>query len=273
MDSQLSRVPTVEDSNESRAAKVLLIDDSPLSLEVTRGILTGEGFDVRTASNRAEFDDILVDWWPDIAVIDVQMPDVNGADLCRFLKARIDVRVVLFSGLPSPALAALAAECGADAYLSKVSGFGMLSERVLDVCRAVQVERTVLGGNATSYRVLLFDDSELSLHFESALLGLEGFDVRCAQTLAEVEKHLSDWRPHLMLTDLRMPEIDGGELCRRLKRNPVTAQTLVVLFSSVSEEQLAPLARACGADDYLSKQDGYRQLGGRLRQICDSVIW
>jgi CheY-like chemotaxis protein len=122
-------------------------------------------------------------------------------------------------------------------------------------------------------RVLVLDDSELSLQLQSAVLGMANFHVRTTGSIAEFEAMLGVWRPHVILTDLQMPEVDGATLCRKLRANPDTAKIPVVLFSSASMEELAEIAKRVGADAYLSKRSGYEDLPQRLRELCDEILW
>src|SRR5579859_1581469 len=105
----------------ARKPKILLMDDSELTLEVTRAALEAEGFEVRAAQSLGTFNVILKTWSPTIVLTDVNMPGVSGPELCRWIKVRIEtesVPVVLFSDMPEPRLAELAEEAGADAFLS-----------------------------------------------------------------------------------------------------------------------------------------------------------
>jgi CheY-like chemotaxis protein len=122
-------------------------------------------------------------------------------------------------------------------------------------------------------RVLILDDSEISLQLESALLGMSGFYVRTAATIAEFHALLALWSPHVILTDLEMPELDGATLCQQLRADPETAKIPIVLFSSASNEDLARIAEAVGADAYLSKRSGYQELPGLLKQLCEQILW
>lgn len=122
-------------------------------------------------------------------------------------------------------------------------------------------------------RVLILDDSEVSLQLQSALLGMSGFHVRTSGTIAEFDALLAVWRPHVILTDLQMPDVDGATLCRKLRANPDTAKIPVVLFSSASLEELAEIAKRVGADAYLSKRSGYEDLPERLQELCNEILW
>jgi DNA-binding response OmpR family regulator len=120
---------------------------------------------------------------------------------------------------------------------------------------------------------LIFDDSSVALDLVAAVLIDDGFEVRTAMDLISFDRALREFRPELILTDVDMPEIQGGILCKRLKANIATARTPIVLFSAMPRDRLAVVARQAGADVALSKLDGFEQLGDRLRALCDEILW
>jgi CheY-like chemotaxis protein len=102
--------------------KVLLVDDSQLSLDVTASVLRDAGFDVRTTTEVHDLRAILGSWAPDVILTDVNMPNTTGPELCSALKSHYNtahVPVVLFSALPPERLEVLARECEADGFLTK----------------------------------------------------------------------------------------------------------------------------------------------------------
>ncbi len=117
--------------------RVLLMDDSVLVLQMTRELLEHDGFEVRTAESLGQFNAILRAWSPTIVVTDVNMPGLSGAELCKWIKARIEthsVPVILFSDLPDSELERLAHESGADGFLSKSAGRAQLSRNLAALC-------------------------------------------------------------------------------------------------------------------------------------------
>jgi CheY-like chemotaxis protein len=109
-------------------------------------------------------------------------------------------------------------------------------------------------------KVLLIDDSELSLHFAANVLVRAGYDVRTSTDVDGLGPTLGQWRPDVILTDVSMPGISGLELCRLLKSSYETAHVPVVLFSALSDQELEHVARECEADGFLSKSRGLDQL-------------
>jgi CheY-like chemotaxis protein len=126
---------------------------------------------------------------------------------------------------------------------------------------------------ADSRRLLLIDDSEIALAYAESVLTEAGFEVRAVGSLRTFQTVLSSWRPHLVVTDLYMPEMNGAELCQWLRRQVATARIPIVLCSSAPDQELALVARAVGADAYISKVDGLDALPERLNSLCEEILW
>lgn len=126
-----------------------------------------------------------------------------------------------------------------------------------------------------SRRLLLIDDSEISLAYAEEVLTEAGFDVRAVGSLDEFQQVLQapDWKPHLIVTDLYMPEMNGAELCQWLRRQVTTSRIPIVICSSAPDEELQQVAKQVGADAYLSKIAGLDALPDRLNQLCEEILW
>jgi CheY-like chemotaxis protein len=122
-------------------------------------------------------------------------------------------------------------------------------------------------------RILLIDDSEITLAMEKAVLEARGYDVRATTTLLEFEKLLADFQPHVILTDINMPEARGTDICRTLKNEYNTQDIPIVLFSSLKDDELERLAAQVGADGYLSKSHGVEALGEKVDELFESILW
>jgi CheY-like chemotaxis protein len=122
-------------------------------------------------------------------------------------------------------------------------------------------------------RLLLIDDSPVVLAAEEAVLGEAGFEVRAVSSLRAFVNALIDWQPHVIVTDLYMPEMKGDELCAWLRKQVKTSRIPIVIYSSAADAELARVARAVGADAYLSKNNGIETLPERRHQLCDEILW
>ena len=122
-------------------------------------------------------------------------------------------------------------------------------------------------------KILLIDDSEITLAMEKDALESRGYEVRATATLIEFEKTLQVWRPDVILTDIHMPEAKGTDICRTLKNEYGTQDIPIVLFSSLGDEELARLAEQVGADGYLSKANGLEAMGEKVDELVQSILW
>lgn len=102
-------------------------------------------------------------------------------------------------------------------------------------------------------RILAVDDTPASLKLLTELLKAEGYDVRAAIS-GELALHaaVSD-PPELVLLDIRMPGLDGFEVCRRLKADAATREVPVIFVSAASETEEKVKGFGLGAVDYVTK--------------------
>src|SRR5688572_21370134 len=111
-------------------------------------------------------------------------------------------------------------------------------------------------------RILVVDDEPQLMRVLRMGLKSRGYDVRvAADGLCGLETFM-DWKPDLVITDLAMPEMDGLELCRRLRAiSPVP----IIVLSAKGEEETKVEALDIGADDYVTKPFGIDELLARVR--------
>src|SRR5262245_15033272 len=122
-------------------------------------------------------------------------------------------------------------------------------------------------------RLVLIDDSELALAMLTSSLTQAGFEVRAVSTLRKFLNAVLDWKPHMIVTDLYMPEMSGAQLCTWLRNQVQTAKTPVIICSSASDVELARVARTVGADGYVSKHEGADALPAKLHALCDEIVF
>src|SRR6266851_1746197 len=100
--------------------------------------------------------------------------------------------------------------------------------------------------------VLIVNDDQVALDLLRDLLEPEGYKVFAAQSARRALEITSTVKTDIIICDVVMPGMNGMELCRRLKKDPLTATTPVLLASAVRKEDAAHLEGfAAGADDYI----------------------
>src|ERR1700692_699627 len=110
--------------------------------------------------------------------------------------------------------------------------------------------------------ILVVDDESQITRVLRTSLSSHGYDIRVAndgETALEIAK---DWTPDLVITDLSMPNMDGLELCRRLR---VKFKAPIIVLSVKGEERIKVQALDAGADDYVTKPFGINELLARVR--------
>ncbi|MFZ3343444.1 MAG: response regulator transcription factor [Terriglobales bacterium] len=115
---------------------------------------------------------------------------------------------------------------------------------------------------AESKHILVVDDESQITRVLRTTLSSHGYDIRVANDGETALEIMKDWKPDLVITDLAMPNMDGLELCRRLR-----ARTLVpiIVLSVRGEERTKVKALDAGADDYVTKPFGMEELLARVR--------
>ncbi len=100
--------------------RILVVDDSPNTLEVIQRNLTSEGYQVFTTLGVAEAIDILKETTIDLVITDLKMPQVSGLDLVRYIRENLrDTEVIMITGYPSVEGAVKAVKTGVEEYLAK----------------------------------------------------------------------------------------------------------------------------------------------------------
>lgn len=111
-------------------------------------------------------------------------------------------------------------------------------------------------------RILIVDDEPQITRVLRTSLSSQGYDIRVANDGETALEIMKDWTPDLVITDLAMPNMDGLELCRRLRP---TTQVPIIVLSVRGEERTKVQALDAGADDYVTKPFGMEELLARVR--------
>ncbi len=116
-------------------------------------------------------------------------------------------------------------------------------------------------------RVLIVEDEPdirglLAFHLER-----EGYQVVKSSTGADALRQVRARPPDLVLLDLMLPEMDGLEVCRRLRQDPATAPLPIVMLTAKGEEVDRVLGLELGADDYIVKPFSPKEVVARIRAV------
>lgn len=110
--------------------KILVVDDEAQIIRVMRHILSAHQYEIRTASDGESAFQVFRDWKPDLVVTDLQMPSMDGLELCRRLREISDVPIIVLSVRDEEKTIVEALDTGADDYVTKPFGTNELLARV-----------------------------------------------------------------------------------------------------------------------------------------------
>jgi two-component system KDP operon response regulator KdpE len=111
-------------------------------------------------------------------------------------------------------------------------------------------------------RILVVDDEPQLTRVLRTGLASRGYEVRATADGAAGFEAFSEWHPDLVITDLAMPNVDGLELCRRVR---AISQVPIIILSAKGEEKVKVQALDLGADDFVTKPFGIDELFARIR--------
>ncbi|MCD8072893.1 MAG: response regulator transcription factor [Alistipes sp.] len=122
-----------------------------------------------------------------------------------------------------------------------------------------------------SYRILLVDDEPDILEFVGYNLNKEGFQVHTASNGREAVDKALEIKPHLILLDVMMPEMDGMETCERIRSHPELSSTLIAFLTARSEDYSQLAGFDAGADDYITKPIKVKILVSRIKAMLKRI--
>src|ERR1700704_6493307 len=200
------------------SARILVVDDVPANVKLLEARLSAEYFDVLTASNGAEALAICARAECDIILLDVMMPDMDGFEVCRRLKANPAthfIPVVMVTALDSPADRVRGLEAGADDFLTKPVCDIVLIARVRSLTPleiGVQApERSAIADLGKGGRILLVDDRPSSYERLAPVLSAE-HTVDVESKPAEALFHAADGNYDVLIVSLGLDNYDGLRL-------------------------------------------------------------
>jgi response regulator RpfG family c-di-GMP phosphodiesterase len=235
--------------------KILIVDDSLSVRKQYRELLEHRYPNLVEAADGREASHIAVTERPMLIITDFNMPEINGFELCRMLQTDSntrDIPIIIVSTFDSDSDVEGGFEAGASAYLSKRDVDELLLKTVNEIVWKYS--------NVRQKHILVVEDSKSIALFIAAGLTKNSFVVTVAQNGAMAKSLLRETRPDLILSDIKMPEMDGFALCRWIKANPDIADIPFVAMSAGEETAVIHRIIQYGAAAYIIKPFSMNQL-------------
>jgi len=208
--------------------RLLVVDDLQDNREFVAELLEASGFDVVTADGTAgALAALRRDRPPHAVLLDLHMPDRDGFEAARELVA---------AGYRGPLLALTADVLQTTADRARAEGF---DEVVHKPVRPTELVDALTRQLARLVRILVVDDNEDVAHMLQLSLDLEGYVTATAGTASDGLRIARSFRPHVVLTDVRLPDLDGVRFARQVRRIPGLEGVPLFAVSGVANERAA----------------------------------
>jgi two-component system, cell cycle response regulator len=232
-----------------------------------------EGFIVFTAPNGEEGIELAKKELPDLVLLDIVMPGLDGFEVLRILRAdplTENLKIFVFSNLGQDDEIERGLQEGADKYLIKANLTpGQLLTKIEEVFANDSEKKTAVPAatkqikvkydvaendvNQQAKKVLLIEDENDIITMYDFCLNHEGYNVDIARNGAWGLKLARDNKYDLIIMDMVMPAMHGSELLKRLRAESLHQDTPIIVLSNSAQDQEIKEAIANGARDYLLK--------------------
>jgi len=266
-------------------ARILIVDDTPLNLKLLAAKLAKDYYIVQTAEDGARALDIARNEKPDLILLDVMMPEMDGFEVCVRLKADEATRfipIVMLTALGDVKDRVRGLESGADDFLTKPVNDIALMARVRSLLRFKMVLdewrlREAKADAITLYpndrvpisdqegAILLLEDSPFDAQTIETLLQEKGHKVTRTNTAAGAADLLERQLFDVAMVSLDLEREDSLLLCAQLRAQETTRTLPLLLIAK--EEDIERVARGLdlGANDYLLRPVERQEMDARLR--------
>ena len=266
-------------------ARVLVVDDILSNVKLLEAKLTAEYFEVATAYNGLECLAKMEEATPDIVLLDVMMPGMDGFEVCRRIKANpatAHVPVVMVTALDQPSDRVAGLDAGADDFLTKPVDDAALFARVRSLVRLKMMTdelrmRETTGENMglldqtdskadadQSGRILIIEDRPESVAWFAGALQPK-HEVSSVETFEEALVRVRGGDYDLIVVSLGMRGFDGLRLCSQLRSLPEGRNVPILVVVSDGDRRKLTQALEMGVNDYLTRPVDKNELMARVR--------
>jgi len=266
------------------SARILVVDDIKANVKLLEAKLKAEYYDVLTAADGEEALAMIQEASPDIVLLDVMMPGMDGFEVCRRIrgdKKTAHIPVVMVTALDQTEDRVTGLEAGADDFLTKPVNDTALYARVKSLVRLKMMTDELMMRQSTGEKMGLVQDENMGLPQDvtGRILVIEDRQVaaqQIAQTVIEGSVIEVESNPDealirvrsedfdLIIASLDLQGADGLRLCSQLRAIDATRQTPILAISDDNEMKRLVRALELGVNDYVSRPVDQHELNARV---------
>ena len=242
-------LPQGTQATDSQPSCILLVDDSRLIHASVGKIIDENGFKLIHAMDGVEGLQKAVEYIPDLIISDLDMPNMNGYEMCQEIKQREvtqDIPVVILSARGAGLDIDKGFDVGANDFLTKPVDEAELISRI-------NLTLGSQGENSLREKILVVDDSALVRNMMKQGLSQQGFEILTANDGQEGYDAAVEHEPDLIVTDFNMPKMDGRELTRALKSSEALSDIPVLMLTAADSDTDQRKGKHAGVAAFLSK--------------------
>lgn len=242
-------------------ARILIVEDNPTNLRLAKEILEDAGCSVEQAIDAEEAQALLGQTSPDLILMDIALPGMDGLSLTRKLRADArfkDIPIVALTASAMKGDAAKALAIGCQGYITKPIDTRRFAQQILEflpIQSQVVVEASHPADAPEIEIILVVDDSATNRKLLRAGLEAEGFVVLEAANGVQALDVLERERVDALISDILMPCMDGFRLCSEIRKSEKGYAVLPFILYTATYDSPGDreLASTVGADGYVLK--------------------
>lgn len=284
--SKSGRNPSPKKSGRQKPV-ILIVDDEPKNVKLLVARLSNGPYQLEQAFSGAEALEKAKNLLPDLILLDVMMPEIDGYEVTRRLKSNSELKqipIIMVTSLDSAEDKVKGMAAGAEEFLTKPVHTIELKARINSMIRLNQY-REQLTSRQTSQRyfsegsiesgeqkggrarILLVEDTVKDLKLlKISLLGIDA-DIVEAASGEEAVDIVSKGPIDLILMDVILPGINGFEVCERIKAKDESKDIQIVLTTCLGDSESRIKGAELGCDDFLVKPVDSRELNARIKVL------
>lgn len=248
--------------------KILIIEDEEVLLAALTKKLENSGYRVEGASDGKIGLDLVRKKNPDLILLDILLPKMDGFEILADLKKDLDLKaipVIIISNSGQPVDIERASKLGAVDYLIKAEFdpeevlekiekvLGPRPKEKVSINPASAPDLELKEGRVKGPRILVVEDDKFLRNIIVQKLNTEGFTVEEAVDGEEAFKKIKKDPPKLILLDLLLPAVDGFEVLRKMQEDKELVKIPVLVLSNLGQDEDIKRAKELGAKDYMVK--------------------